>query len=69
MTNQLNTTNRPDHRRLPPISHRDQAIYLAYRSQALTQAQLAKQFHLGQRRISTIIQRVEQSIPSPQSQI
>jgi len=54
-----------DHRRRPrkkrPISPRDQAIYIAYRSQALTQAQLAKQFRLGQRRISTIIQRVESS--------
>jgi hypothetical protein len=65
MTDTLNTTPRFDHRRLPrkkrPISPRDQAIYIAYRSQGLTQAQLAKQFRLGQRRISTIIQRVEKS--------
>src|SRR5688572_13516093 len=56
------TTEKPDHRSLPrkkhPPTDRDQAIYVAYRSQGLTQEKLASDFKVSQRRVSQIIQRV-----------
>jgi hypothetical protein len=54
---------KPDHRSLPrkkrPPTARDQAIFLAYRVTARTQAELAEDYDLSQRRISEIIKRVE----------
>lgn len=56
------TTEKPDHRSLPRKKHtpteRDQAIYVAYRSQGLTQEKLAADLKVSQRRVSQIIQRV-----------
>jgi hypothetical protein len=52
-----------DHRSLPrkkrTPSSRDQAIYLAYKTTGVSQAKLALDNHLSQRRISAILQRVE----------
>src|SRR6266436_1678313 len=54
---------KPDHRTLPrrkrPLSTRDQAILLAYRTQGRTQAQHAADFRLSQSRISQILRRAE----------
>ena len=48
---------RPRKKRAP--SSRDQAIFLAYRAGGKSQAQLAEDNHLSQRRISEIVRRVE----------
>jgi hypothetical protein len=60
-----------DHRKLPrrkrPLSTRDQAILLASRTQARTQAQLAKDFHLSQSRISQILRRAARLEAEPVS--
>ena len=54
---------KPDHRTLPrkkrAPSSRDQAILVAYRVQGRTQADLAEDNRLSQRRISEIVRRVE----------
>jgi hypothetical protein len=59
----ITTPTKPDHRQLPrkkrPPSPRDQAIYLAYRTTGVSQAKLAADNRLSQRRISAIIHRVE----------
>ena len=59
----MNAT-KTDHRSLPrqkrAPSERDQAIYAARHSLGWTQARLAKKYHVSQRRISTILKRVEQ---------
>src|SRR5688572_21772431 len=62
------TPHCPDHRSLPrekrtPRS-RDLAILVAYRTRGCTQAELAKEYDLSQRRISTILRRVEHWIAS-----
>lgn len=55
-----------DHRKLPRrkrrLSVRDQAILLAFRTQGLTQPQLAADFHLSQSRISQILRRAEKFV-------
>src|SRR5262245_6481526 len=52
-----------NHRTLPrrkqPPSLRDQGIFLAYRTSGRTQASLAAEYKVSQRRISQIVQRVE----------
>ena len=57
------TTQKPDHRSLPRQKHapseRDQAIFLAYRTQGRTQTELATDHRVSQRRISQIIHRVQ----------
>jgi hypothetical protein len=61
MTSDVRTA--ADHRRLPrqkrPPRGRDQAIFVAYRTQGRTQAELAKDYRLSQSRVSAIIRRVE----------
>ena len=56
-------TPQSDHRRKPRKKHipsaRDQEIYIAYRTQGVTQAKLAEDNGLSQRRISQIVQHVE----------
>src|SRR5262245_15975388 len=63
MSTTVRTSDPSNHRRRPrakrPPSSRDQAIYVAYRSTGRTQAELAEDYHLSQRRISAIVQRVE----------
>jgi len=57
------STAKKDHRSLPRQKHapslRDQAIFLAYRSQGVSQEKLAKDNGLSQRRISQITRRVQ----------
>ena len=59
----ITSPTRPDHRQLPrkkrTPSSRDQAIYLAYKTTGVSQAKLAEDNHLSQRRISAIITRVD----------
>ena len=57
------TTDKNNHRSLPrqkrPPSARDQAIFLAYRTQGRSQAKLAEENGLSQRRISQIVRRTQ----------
>jgi hypothetical protein len=70
-------TPKPDHRKLPrkkrTPSARDQAILVAYRTQGCTQASLAKEHHISQRRVSEIVRRVERwranLIPDQESEL
>ena len=72
-----NPEKKIDHRTLPrkkrAPSARDQAILVAYRTQGRTQASLAKEYGLSQRRICEIIHRVERwladLIPSEANQL
>src|SRR5262245_38467683 len=72
MTDIHSTTTTINHRRLPrrkrPLSFRDEAIYIAYRSQGLSQEKLADDYRLSQSRISQILRRVESWHNSPEYQ-